>query len=145
MKFIKKIFSGFCTGTTIGMAFSLFFSKWYGISYVPSTPQFISHFNGLTNAVLMSVILWGLMGILWTLCGRIFKIKPWSLLKQTIVHFIVSYVGYTILAILCGWFPMNWLFYYTIIFILAYVFFWIVVTAYEKHNIRKINQVLNNH
>ena len=143
MKIIKKTLTGFCVGVTVGMAFSIFFSKLYQISYVPSTPRFISEWGGLTNAVLASVILWGIIGIFWSLGGLIFRVQNWSALKRTVVHLVVSYCGFTPLALLSGWFPIRWIPDYTLIFIAAYVVIWTVSFLKTKSDVRKINQNLN--
>ncbi|MCF7523552.1 DUF3021 domain-containing protein [Levilactobacillus brevis] len=66
------------------------------------------------------------IGLLFGLTSLIFFNEDWSIARQTIWHFGLSYLGFTPLAILAGWFPLNvtWLLLYTLIFIGIYLVIW---------------------
>lgn len=137
------LINGIALGELFGLVFSLFFSYLYGLNdYVPSAPTFTDHFTRPLNAVLVSVILWGLMGLVFSAGALVFKVNYWTLRKRTIVNFVVYYCGFTPLAILAGWFPLNvtnWLF-FTGIFVLVYVLMWMINMYLVKREIKRINQ-----
>ncbi|QNQ80377.1 DUF3021 domain-containing protein [Lactobacillus sp. PV034] len=144
-KHIFLLINGIAWGEVYGLAFSIFFSYIFRLNtYAPSTPAFTEHFTRPLDAVLASIILWGLMGLLFSAGALVFKVKNWSLRKQTIINFIIYYFGFTPLAILAGWFPCNlvWLTIFTIIFILIYLVMWSINVYIFKREVRKINQKL---
>lgn len=139
------LINGIALGELFGLVFSLFFSYLYGLNdYVPSAPTFTDHSTRPLNAVLVSVILWGLMGLVFSAGALVFKVIYWSIRKRTIINFAVYYCGFTPLAILAGWFPLtivNWLF-FTGIFVLVYVLMWMINMYLVKREIKRINQKL---
>lgn len=146
-KYIFHIIYGISLGEFIGLAFSLFFSYVYKLNdYVPSAPTFTSRFSRPLNAVLASAIIWGVMGMVFSIGAMIFKVEAWSIRKRTIVNFIVYYCGFTPLAILAGWFPLtltNWLF-FTAIFVMAYLVMWSLNVYLVKQDLKKINKKLKD-
>ncbi|NVY96738.1 DUF3021 domain-containing protein [Lactobacillus sp. DCY120] len=73
-----------------------------------------------------------------------FKIDNWSLLQQVETHFLVTFFGFTPLAILAGWFPLrwDWLISYTITFIIVYLVVWFLKMSILKSQVEKVNQKL---
>lgn len=128
-KYVSNGLSFATIGIIIGLAFSIFFSYLAGSGiYYPSSSTFVSYFANPLDAVSISIVLWGLMGLVFGYGSMIFKIKGWSTLKQTVVNFLVYFVAFTPLAILAGWFTLNLsnLIGFTVIFIFAYAFCWII-------------------
>ncbi|KRM95174.1 integral membrane protein [Liquorilactobacillus aquaticus DSM 21051] len=144
-KLLKLAFHGIPVGIALGLLISLFFSYAYGLEdYVPSAPQFTEMFSRPLNAVAISIILWGLMGILFSISSLIFEKEGWSITRQTITHFFVTFCGFTPLAVLCGWFPLQWgvLVSFTIIFVIIYVVIWSINMASGRRDVEKINKKL---
>lgn len=142
-KTIKNSIYGMQTGIVLGLFISLVFNYLYGSThYYPSSPQFSEHFTNSLNAVLVSIILWATIGLLFSLGAIIFEVENWSLLKRTIINFFIYYLGFTPLAILAGWFPLNiyYLISFTITFILIYIIMWLVNVAISRHQINEINK-----
>lgn len=146
-KYVFYIIYGISLGELIGLAFSLFFSYVFKLDYyVPSAPTFTSHFDRPLNAVLVSTIIWGTMGLIFSIGALIFNVENWSIRKRTIINFIIYYCGFTPLAILAGWFPLtliNWLF-FTAIFVLVYVVMWFINVYLVKRDLNKINKKLRH-
>ncbi|MCD7123504.1 DUF3021 domain-containing protein [Limosilactobacillus caviae] len=146
-KYFSYIISGISLGEFYGLIISLLFSYIYDLNnYVPSASTFTNHFTRPLNAVLVSVILWGLMGLVFSLGALVFKIENWSLRKRTIINFIIYYCGFTPLAILAGWFPLNlinWLV-FTVIFVMIYLIIWFINFYSIKQDLKKINRKLND-
>ena len=142
-KIITKIIHGIFIGITLGLLISLFFNYINGNShYYPSNIYFTEHFKTVINALSYSICLWALMGIVGSTSVLIFKINHWSLLKQSICHFLYVYICMTILAIFAGWFPLkfNFMAIYTFIFLLIYLVIYSLKTIQFKQDIKLINQ-----
>lgn len=141
-KIIKELFSSISIGITIGLVSSMIFSYIYHTSYLyPSSPSFIGHFSSTLDATIASMTLWGLMGVLFYTANFLFKSDKLSITKQTFYHFLITYTGYTFLAILAGWFTLNllWLIVYTIIYLIIYLIIWLVSMHAARVLVDKIN------
>ena len=136
-KILSRSANSIAIGVFIGTVMSLFFSYLDGAKYFsPSNSIFTSQFIRPLDAVLISVILWGLMGLVFGLGYYIFEIKDWSLTKQTIVNFIVYYCGFTPLAILAGWVPLTWPLFaaFSMTFIVIYAIIWLIAYYIDKRS-----------
>ncbi|AMR18568.1 DUF3021 domain-containing protein [Lactiplantibacillus plantarum] len=144
---IKTSLYGMQLGVIFGLFWSLVFSYSFNANtYYASSPVFYENFSRPLNAVLVSIILWGAMGLVFSLGSLIFTFENWSLLKRTVVNFIIYYCGFTPLAILAGWFPLNgyWLITFTLIFIGIYIAIWCLNAINTRKQITKINQSIKN-
>lgn len=142
-KHIFQLINGVIIGEFLGQLFALFFSYLYGLNtYVPSAPTFTSHFSRPLNAVLASVILWGLMGLVFSAGALVFQHRQWSIRKKTIINFAIYYCCFTPLAIIAGWFPLKLinLAIFTGIFVLVYVLMWLINMYITKQEVKQINE-----
>ena len=146
MKSIKKIISYTFRFSAEGTLYGLIVSLLYNFSnkssaYYPSDPSFTTKFANPLSAMTVSVILWALMGLVFGFGSFVFAIRQWSLLKKTIVSFIICYIGFTPLAFLAGWFPLNIVNFmiFTGLFILIYVTIWFIRSYQVIREIREIN------
>ncbi|HAT54351.1 MAG TPA: DUF3021 domain-containing protein [Lactobacillus sp.] len=147
---MKKIVHYLTQGATIGIAvgflISLVFSFIYqSKDYAPSAPIFMAHFSSSTIATAVSGLLWALIGCVFGVSSLVFEQDQWSITKQTVVHFLITYIGFTPLAILCGWFPLNffWLLFFTITFIIIYVIIWAISMISARREIQAFNAKLH--
>ena len=110
--------------------------------YYPSTFAFVKKIARPLDAVAVSALLWALMGLVFGFGSMVYSIRKWSYLKQTITSFIIYYVGFTPLAILAGWFPLNWInmIIFTAEFILIFLVFWTFYYWKAAREIKRINQ-----
>lgn len=146
-KHLFILFSSIGIGEFFGLVMSLCFNYlFHSHDYYPSDPTFTNHFASPLDAMLVSVILWGLMGLVFGLGALIFDIKTWSLRTRTIVNFFIYYCGFTPLACLAGWFSLNLpnFILFTTIFIGIYILIWLFNYYSIKHELKKINQKLRN-
>ena len=146
MKSIKKIIHYIIRfsveGTFIGLVVSIFLNySSKSSAYYPSNPSFTTKFATPLDAMTVSVILWALMGLVFGFGSFVFAISQWSLLKKTIVSFIIYYIGFTPLAFLAGWFTLNIVNFmiFTELFILIYVTIWFIRSYQVIREIREIN------
>ncbi|GKT02826.1 DUF3021 domain-containing protein [Furfurilactobacillus entadae] len=140
-----RIGFGVIVGITVGYLIALFFSVVEQTkSFYPSSPWFTQHFTSLTTATLASTGLWIMIGVMFSLAGMVFDQERWSITKQTVVHFSVTFVLFTPLAIICGWFPLNvgWLIGYTVIYVVVYITIWLSSMMRAKQIVKRLNKSL---
>lgn len=149
---MKKLFhavqNGAFTGLMISIITSLIFSK---DKYVPLYPDSFMgkiYYENFNEAVIMliCVVLWALIGILFTYGNLIFTDTDWSITKQTVVHFILMLTLFFPLAILAGWFHLNFenIIRFIIIFIVVYITMWFGTYQRNKKIIHEINNKLGH-
>ncbi|MCT3573703.1 DUF3021 domain-containing protein [Levilactobacillus brevis] len=145
MKRLGILTSGVFLGLSIGFLCALCFSLIYlAPTFMPSSPAFVTRFSSNTMATLVAAGLWATIGLLFGLTSLIFLNEHWSIARQTIWHFGLSYLGFTPLAILAGWFPLNvtWLLLYTLIFVGIYLVIWTYSMLRARKTVRHLNDVL---
>lgn len=143
VKYLSYAFRFATTGVFIGLVISLIFNYVENSNlYYPSSVAFVKKFARPLDAVAVSALLWALMGLVFGFGSMVYSIKKWSYLKQTITSFIIYYVGFTPLAILAGWFPLNWvnMIIFTAEFILIFLLFWTFYYWKAAREIKRINQ-----
>ena len=95
-------------------------------------------------AVIIQYLLTGFIGLTFASTTVIFEMDEWSLLRQTITHFIITSIVMYIAGFLCGWFPhtvgstLAWFG----VFVVVYLIFWICFSLYYKNKVKKINDAL---
>ena len=95
-------------------------------------------------AVIVQYFMTGLLGTTFAATTVIFEMDNWSLLKQTILHFVITSIVMYIAGFLCGWFPhkLSSTLIWFGIFIVIYVIFWISFSSYYKNKVKKMNEAL---
>ncbi|UWF56996.1 DUF3021 domain-containing protein [Staphylococcus hyicus] len=148
---MKRIKQTLTAGITYGIIISIFFSLISGTGhYYPLSPNstmgqwYLSHFNEAIT-MLISVVIWGCIGILFGQTNRLFEETDWSLTRVTVTHFFISYCGFVPLAILAGWFPLQIgaCLTFTIIFIIVYIILWLYHYKQSQKIVDEINQRIN--
>ena len=144
----KNLLSG-SLGVTIGMLISILTSALFGQgNYYPLNPfsdmgiYYQQHFNQVTVTAI-SVVIWFAIGVFFQVLDKI-QNQDWSLLRMSVTHFILSTLGFSLLAILAGWFPLNLanLLVFWIIYLVIYaIIYW---RNYQQMNqqVQAINQSL---
>ena len=95
-------------------------------------------------AVIIQYFLTGIIGTTFAATTVIFEMDSWSLLRQTITHFVITSIVMYIAGFLCGWFPHtvgSTLIWFGV-FVVVYVIFWICFSMYYKNKVKKINEAL---
>lgn len=71
----------------------------------------------------------------------IFQVESWSILKQTVYHFIAMGIVYLPVAYLAGWMPPHIIgkISFIALYILIYVIIWLSFKAYWKKKIEVLN------
>lgn len=145
MRIMSRIISGAVIGVTVGFIIALFFSVLnQTATFMPSTPEFVARFSNNLNATVASTGLWALIGIVFDVASYlVFERSQWSITRQTVVHFVITYACFTPLAIIADWFPVqHYLISYTIEFVIIYVITWFISMQIAKAKVRRLNQLL---
>ncbi len=138
---------GIILGTFIGLILSLVFSYLNGAkNYYPSSPAWTAQFSGTLSATCISVFIWSLIGIVFSVGALVFTRTDWSIAKMTIVHLTISYFGFLPLAILSGWFPLNIgrIIGFTGTFLVVYAIVFSINMLIAKNEVKSINRKLKN-
>ncbi|OFI47796.1 hypothetical protein BG262_08890 [Floricoccus penangensis] len=147
MKIFKNILKGASFGITIGFLISLIVSSFYeGGVYYPSSPNFVSSFPREVDAIWYSIVIWTLIGLLFTCAGLIFTIEDWSLLKKTFIHFIVTLVIFSLIFKFTGWTDLSIKSYMICvsIFCLTYIIIWTLTYKTTDKELEMINNKLTS-
>ncbi len=141
----KRAILGFIYGVFIGQTIliieSLFMKD--GNFYAVST-SLLELAGTKIAAVIIQYFLTGLIGTTFASTTVIFEMDEWSLLHQTIIHFVITSIVMYIAGFLCGWFPHtvgSTLIWFGV-FVVVYVIFWICFSMYYKNKVKKINEAL---
>ena len=95
-------------------------------------------------AVIIQYFLTGIIGLTFASTTVIFEMDEWSLLRQSITHFIITSIVMYVAGFLCGWFPhtvASTLIWFGV-FVVVYVIFWVCFSLYYKNKVKKINEAL---
>ncbi len=145
-KIMGHLLFGIPSGTFIGMTISLYFSWKVGLgTFYPGPPAFMAYFSNELQAITAAVVLWSVVGMMFSTSSLIFEKIDWSILKQTVLHFISTYVGLLTLNVFLNWFDytLGDMFQFTLTFIIIYLIIWSLSMVRVKRNVNKINQQLN--
>ena len=103
--------------------------------------DFIKIFNNEKLAFVINCILAGLIGGIIVATSIVYEFEKWSILKATVVHFIISLSSVFTVAYILKWWSFNDITLNLIIilaFILAYMFVWLIQFLKYKHDIKDI-------
>lgn len=144
-KIAQHISVGISSGIFIGLLTSFIISWQVGEGkYYPSTPFFMSKFNTELEALGWSMVLWSVIGMLFSFASLIYKKNHWPMLKQTVIHFTCTYFGLLFLNVLLNWFDYSVedVARYTLVFIGIYSSIFTFSMLKTKLSLNEINQKL---
>lgn len=83
-----------------------------------------------------------ILGIYFGISSLIFEEDRWSILKQTVIHFILSISFYMIIALFAGWIPLTIIaiLLASLFFAIFYMIYWVSYYFYYK----KVEKSLND-
>lgn len=82
---------GFLAGVTIGQLIPIVSSFLYGDgNYYPVVPALAESCGTELSAVLLQFVVCGIMGVCFGAGSLIWEVEGWSILKQTILHLLLS-------------------------------------------------------
>ena len=142
---VKRAIMGFIYGVFIGQTILILESLMARDgNFYPVAASLVELAGTKIGAVIIQYFLTGIIGTTFAATTVLFEIDNWSLLKQTIIHFIITSIVMYIAGFLCGWFPhkLSSTLIWFGIFIVIYVIFWICFSSYYKNKVKKMNEAL---
>ena len=142
---VKRAIMGFIYGVFIGQTILILESLMaHDGNFYPVAASLVELAGTKIGAVIIQYFLTGIIGTTFAATTVLFEIDNWSLLKQTIIHFIITSIVMYIAGFLCGWFPhkLSSTLIWFGIFIVIYVIFWISFSSYYKNKVKKMNEAL---
>ena len=143
---IKRALLGFMIGVFIGQTILILESLNAGDgNFYVASAYLETHSRSKLAAVIIQYFITGLIGMTFSAGSIIFELDNWSLLKQTVVHLIVTSVMMYLAGYFCGWFPhtaASTLIWFGV-FLVVYIIFWTSFYLYYKKKTREINASLN--
>ena len=142
---IKRAILGFIYGVFIGQTILILESLMMRDgNFYPVATSLVNLVGTKIGAVIIQYFLTGLLGTTFAATTVIFEMDNWSLIRQTLTHFIITSIVMYIAGFLCGWFPhtvVSTLIWFGV-FIIVYVIFWVCFSLYYKNKVKKINEAL---
>ena len=142
---VKRAVLGFIYGVFIGQTILIIESLFMrdGNFYAVSN-SLLELAGSKIAAVIIQYFLTGLIGTTFAATTVIFEMDSWSLLRQSITHFIITSIVMYVAGFLCGWFPhtlVSTLIWFGV-FVVVYLIFWICFSLYYKNKVKKMNEAL---
>ena len=141
----KRAIMGFIYGVFIGQTILIIESLFMRDgNFYPVAATLVELAGTKIAAVIIQYFLTGLIGTTFAATTVIFEMDSWSLLRQTITHFVITSIVMYVAGFLCGWFPhtlVSTLIWFGV-FIVVYVIFWICFSTYYKNKVKKMNEAL---
>ena len=130
---------GIAISTTIALAISLFFG-----SYSPVSPPLIDLMGGLMNAALFQYLASVALGFICGFGSAIWAVERWSLLRKTLIHFLLLTFTLLPISIACRWVAPSFIsiLIYFVVFAALYLIIWIDQYLIIRHKISKMNDRL---
>lgn len=142
---IYRTLLGFPLGVFIGYLITIILSHIFaGEYYSPCVPSLIDTFGNQINAVTFQAALCGILGSSFAAASLIWEVESWSLLKQTVIYFIVTSLSMMPIAYFTHWMEHSlagFLIYY-LVFIAIFIVMWVVQYFIWKNKIKSLNHKL---
>ena len=140
MKLFQKIVIFMLLGIGVGNVINLIFSILNGQFY-PGVPLYIQSFDNLNMAVLVQTLVYGILGILQGLVGKVFQSK----LNDNIIIVFVSHYFLIMLPLMLAGYYLKWFSSFTTLILIlitatmVYILIGIVRYFSIKNSISEIN------
>lgn len=147
MNLCKKILKLALWSAPIGVNIGIFSYLIFSPSFNPfsSLSNFERFFQHSVSVNLVDLFIWALIGIIFGCSSLIYQIETWSITKQTLVHFCITYFLLIILSILVNEHKWNWYYLldFTIDFCIIYLIVWSVSLIRAKMFVKSLNRKLH--
>ena len=144
-KIILRAIDGIFVGIGIGYIMSVIFSTING-GFLPATPMLVEKV-GLLKAAQLNLFYSGILGLVFSVSAIVYEREDWSLLKSTLVYFVINYINMFIISTKLYWYNKPFNIYsmlsFSITFIIIFFSIWITIYFVIKSKIKKMNENLN--
>ena len=143
----KELFKRCLFGAPIGLAISTIITIAISLTvgdgvYYAVVPSLTQDMGSEINAVVLQAVLSVLYGAAWAGASIVWDAEKWSLLKMTLVHFLVTTLVTLPIAYFARWMPHSktGILIYIGIFIGIYLSIWLSQYSAMKKKVREMNE-----
>lgn len=113
--------------------------------FLPLVPDYAAHFESEIVALLLQFVLIGITSAAFGAGSVILEIERWSLLKQSVIYFILTTVIWVPVSIFCWSIDKYTTAFISVIcsYTISYIITWLVQYNLCKKSVAKINQKIN--
>lgn len=137
-----RLLIGFPGGVLIAYVISIIISLIIGDGqYFATEPSLIVQVGSEINAIILQSMLAGIYGAIWAGSSVIWENEDWSLLKMTVVHFLITSISTFPIAYFTYWMAHNLvgIATYFAMFIGIYAGIWVGLYGVWRKRITQIN------
>ena len=141
--FALRTLLGFPLGVAINATIALLIS-WCNGAYAPVTPDFAVAVGGELQAAAIQYVSSGLLGAAFAGASAFFEAERWSITRQTVAHFLLTFTATLACTLLNRWVPLRLgpVLAYVGIWIALYVALWVALTTCTRRKVNRINAQL---
>lgn len=143
-KMIDRILSGILISHTIAFVLYWVSSLSYGENgaFYPMVPGMADRFGNELIAIIVQNVLITAFGVIFGVAGMLYEYEGWSLMKRTIVHFVLLIGTFLIVSLTLIWIPSDLVTVLRVLFLFLaiYIVIWFVTYAKILRDIRKMNR-----
>lgn len=114
------------------------------VQAAPLVPSYAAHFSNPYTALIVQILLCGLIGMSFGGCSFIFEVAKWSMVKQALIHFVLTSVVWIPVCMFCWGLGRyrNTMISVCISLCFTYAVTWITRILYYRKETREINRRL---
>lgn len=145
-KLLVRSLLGAPIGVTVTLVVTIIISLCTGQGdYYPAPHELMELCGNWMNAVLVQTVCALFVGAAFGASSVVWDMERWSMLKQTLVHFVAIVVSSFPLAYVMYWIPHYFLgaLCYVALFVVVYAVIWILMYFSAKAKIKRLNEKLN--
>lgn len=146
-KILQRGSLGFLIGLFITVLIPVLISFFIGDGrYYPIVPNFIEQCGNEINTAAIQYLLGGIMGFGGAASSVVFEYDKFSILKQSVIHFIIISISILPIAYICHWMEHSlWgIVKYFAIFIIIYIVIWAIEYLVWRNKIKIMNEKLSS-
>ncbi len=133
-----KIFFGSLSGIGISSLISLGISLAFG-EYSPAAPALLESFGSLNSAVLLQTVFSAILGALFTFASGMWDKNEWSILKRTVIHYLITVIPISLFAYILKWSELTG---FLVSYTAVYIIIWLLSYFKIRNDIKKLNEKL---
>lgn len=144
-KLISRALTGFVLGMLVGVFAAIADSFVYGQGTLILPDTLLKLGSGQAGALLIQMLASGAFGII-PMSGTVFyEFDSWSMLKQSVVHYVSYTIPFLCLGVFLGWFeptPAD-LCLMAGMFAVGHCVIWLIMYARYRMEVKKLNTLLS--
>ena len=143
---VSRALMGFPAGIAIGQCLSLLFSAILGGgAFQACVPSFVTAMGSELAAVALQTLLCGILGAA-SAASSVVWAADWSLLKRTVVSFLLLTLSMLPVAYVTGWMEhtVKGFLLYIAVFTLIFALIWLCQYLAWKRRVKKLNEKVRN-